>query len=532
MAMKKNLSPAKAVPNHKKLKEARKMQYGKDYPAYELFARIWGWDGYEADHKQAVKQLAKYIEKEERKTNTEKQRPRDPELQFYVGVAYLSNWIPCEDSDAYALDWFERSSQQGSDKGALGVGYLMEINSGTDKDTYRKMVDQYTQSAKQGNMYAQYRLAKILHQWDPDNPRLVQMLMNAADAGYEPAKTLLTKINQRPQKEKAKVVSARDYDDLNAKIQKLLDMASENLLISRRMEQKLDALQSSMNGMWDDLRRTEAEHERYITELQQSVNNALKEAIALPRPKGSNPDIMVDAEKFMALIFREDWRKPDRLCDESCDALVTAHVLMSVAEELRITNFSGIVITAVWALEYECRRRFRDAFDRYLESLGVQQMQIRADRMNLKYNKKEDNAEFTLGSTYYVVNPFGLKKCRDFETASEFDAFAEACGLLSAAAKKIKKDRKYKDAGMVFWDYWIPGYRDSDGYNMSFTRILYELNEKYRVPAAHAELVSREAAAECCKMLGITEVHQDMNSVTGALKTLLWLTAPLDESEK
>lgn len=529
MAIKKNRSSAEATPSHKKLKEARKMQYGKDYPAYELFARIWGWDGFEAEPKQAVKQLAKYIEKEEQKARAEKQRPQNAELQFYVGIAYLSNWIPCEDSRAYAMEWFEKSSGQGSDKGALGVGYLLETDSDMGRDSYKKMLDQYTLSAKQGNVYAQYRLAKILHQWEPDSPRLVQMLMNAADTGYQPAKKLLEEINRQPAKTKSKEISVRDYDDLNEKLQKLLDMASENLLISRRMEQKLDMLQSSMNGMWDDLRAAEAEHANQITELQKSVNDALKEAIQLPRPKGSNPDIMVDAEKFMALIFREDWRKPDRLCDESCDALVTAHVLMSVAEELKITNYSGIVITAVWALEYECRRRFRDAFDRYLESLGVQQMQIRADRMNLKYNKKEDNAEFTLGSTYYVVNPFGLKKCKDFETASEFDAFAEACGLLSAAAKKIKKDKKYKDAGMVFWDYWIPGYRDSDGYNMSFTRILYELNEKYRVPAAHAELVSREAAAECCKMMGITKAHQDINSVAGALKTLLWLTAPLEE---
>ena len=40
--------------------------------------------------------------------------------------------------------------------------------------------------------------------------------------------------------------------------------------------------------------------------------------------------------------------------------------------------------------------------------------------------------------------------------------------------------------------------------------------------------VGRKEAEVCCDLLGITEAHKKMDNITGALKALLWLTAPLE----
>lgn len=346
---------------------------------------------------------------------------------------------------------------------------------------------------------------------------LVQQLLQE----FRDFKETYRKDQEQGRAEHKKLQQTAERIDKNTRHIEKIVVGNQELLISLDVSVKI--LQSSLQGMWSELKKTEAAFREKLDELQKQVQSQLNR---IPQEELKN------AEEFMALIFLGDWRKPGRLSNESCDALVAARVLMKAAENLGVKNYAGVVISAVWALEYECRRRFRDAFDSYLESLGVQQAQIRAERMHLTYNEQEHNAKFTLGSTSYVVNPFKLKKRQDFVKASEFDAFADNYGLLSAEAKKIKKDMRYPAAGMVFWNYWIPGYQDSRGYNMSFTSILRELNDKYRVPAAHAKQVSKEDAAACCRIMGITEAHKDINSVAGALKILLWLTAPLDEPTK
>ena len=202
MTYKKENTASRKSPSRWQLSEARSGQYKGDYRFYKLFAQIWGWDGVKAKPEKAVNKLCKYIRREERKHPVKRQRPRDPELQFAVGVAYLSGWIPDEKYQNKAAMWFARSYEQGCDKGALGTGYIYERGMAeSDPVTdYEHMVKAYTDAAKQKNVYAQYRLAKILYDVDPDNPRLTQLLFNAVDADYTPAKELMEKVNRHPRK--------------------------------------------------------------------------------------------------------------------------------------------------------------------------------------------------------------------------------------------------------------------------------------------------------------------------------------------
>ena len=57
----------------------------------------------------------------------------------------------------------------------------------------------------------------------------------------------------------------------------------------------------------------------------------------------------------------------------------------------------------------------------------------------------------------------------------------------------------------MFQEYELPGIKiEADAHGVTFESCIIYLNNNYRIPAAHAE---------------------------GALKYLLWLTAPLEESE-
>ena len=297
-------------------------------------------------------------------------------------------------------------------------------------------------------------------------------------------------------------------EDISKDIKQILPIVPiipETHRIVVRQEYALQTLQSSLNSMWAEMREAEEEFREKLQDLQREIEDNLNRV-----PK----EEVAEAEKFMSVLFKDDWRKPDRLCNESCDALVTAHVLMKVADMLEIRNYAGIVITAVWALEHECRRRFRDSFDRYLASINIPEGE-RASRMNIKPGR-DGSPEYTLGSVSYVVN------------SPDFDAFSKATGLLSPIAEKERVKMRYSDAQMI-WKYWLPGTRDSvSGKGKSFQSMIMMLNNDYRIPAAHAKDVGREEAEKCCHLLGITEAHTKMNNIAGALKALLWLTSPLE----
>ena len=84
----------------------------------------------------------------------------------------------------------------------------------------------------------------------------------------------------------------------------------------------------------------------------------------------------------------------------------------------------------------------------------------------------------------------------------------------------------------MFQEYELPGIKtEADAHGVTFESCIIYLNNNYRIPAAHAEEVTRQKAVECYNLLGITTAHQEVNHVEGALKYLLWLTAPLEESE-
>ena len=273
---------------------------------------------------------------------------------------------------------------------------------------------------------------------------------------------------------------------------------NKELLIS--LDISVRVLQSSLQGMWSELKKTEEKFHKELDELKKQTQNQLN---SIPREELEN------AEKFMAMIFLGDWREPSRLSNESCDALVAAHVLMKAAENMGVKNYAGIIITAVWALENECRRRF---FHRYISYLKKQKLPI----PEILY--KNGELEFTLGKLYKITQ------------TPEFESFARNL-LISEVAKRDAvpyinrlKGQSPEKVTFAFTDYHIRG-----GVKNGFTRVVGDIAFKYRNKAAHAENLTHAEANECYDMLGITEAHQDMNSVTGALKALLWLTAPLDE---
>ena len=311
--------------------------------------------------------------------------------------------------------------------------------------------------------------------------------------------------------------------------EQLKQTSNENLQVTRSVKKtaqdnqeliinlgvSIGNLQSSLDTMWSELQAAEEEIKQQLCDLKTETEQYLR---------GISEDKLAQAEAFMALIFGGDWRKNSRLCNESCDALVAAHVLMAEADKIGIKNYAGIVITAVWALEHECRRRFYVNFDRYLESIGVKAAE-RPARMRLA----DGGGRFTLGSVCYVTY------------SNDFNQFSKAKNLLSEVAKREQRKKGYDDAKMI-WKYYLPGIKGPDGKGQSFSDVVRKLNDDYRKPAAHANAVSKEHAAACYRMLGITEVKQaakaqkvadaqkDIIHIQGALKALLWLTAPLEES--
>lgn len=457
----------------------------------------------------------------------EDRNPFDPDLQFLVGVAYLSGWFPCKNSVEEAQRWFRRSASQDSPRGKMGIGYLHEKRLVEYHDEIA-MLSNYSFAAARHYAPAQYRLAQYYHrQTNPNRVQIRDLLTDSAIQQYEPAKYMLAELYPETIHDvEYREIYGDDWAAL-ARMQKesgtglyapaertTKDYLLEILETLQRVVHALMILQSSLNSMWAELREADAENSDKLDILQQQMNKTLQKAVSVEFAPVTHKAIE-DAEAFMSVLFKGDWRNSARLCDASCDALVTAYVLMKVADMLEIRNYSGIVITAVWALEHECRRRFRDAFDSYLVSMDVPKEE-RVFRMNLQKLGKDGHPEYSLGSIKYVVK------------APDFEAFSKATNLLSPAAERERVKKGYSD-GQMIWGYWLPGTWDPISKNgKTFQSILITLNQDYRIPAAHAEEVGREKAEECCDLLGITEAHKKMDSIAGALKALLWLTAPLE----
>lgn len=549
--------------DRKKHRKKLERSFRKDFLYYDIFSQLWGWDEYNgnSDPEKAIQRLRQAMQNQQ-DLDIRCKRPLNGDLQFQVGVAYLNGWLPCKNSLEEAWRWFRRSEKRGSPRGKMAIGYMHEKQLIAKHDEIA-MLSNYTSAAAEGYAPAQYRLALYYQkQSNPDREQIKDLLTDAAAQEHTPAKYLLAELYPetvynmeyreiygyewaelaRKQKESSTGLYApkEEQDDDNnladlmkethdnvKRILPIVPVVIDNNEILRRVEISVQMLQSSLNTMWTELRQDNA---KAAEKWKQLMDRDLQKA-ASPQWASDTYLAKEDAEAFMSVLFKGDWREPGRLCDASCDALVTAYVLMKMADKLALSNYSGIVITAVWALEHECRRRFRDAFEKHLASLKVPEEEM-ASRMNLK-SDKDGNIEFTLGSTYYVVNPFKLENVWQFTKPSEFDSFAKTCDFLSTTAKEVQKRRHYPDAGMVFWDYWIPGTEKSGKKNtkvtgQSFTQILYTLNKNYRIPAAHAMEVGRKEAEVCCDLLGITEAHKKMDNITGALKALLWLTAPLE----
>lgn len=495
----------------------------------EAFSDIWGWNVLRCNPEDGIRDLKRYVKAQQRRP-PEKRHPYNPELQFLLGVAYLSDWIPCKNPAKKAETWFRRSADQDYPPALMAIGYLNEKGLSNCSDE-TIMLNYYLKAAEAGNAAAQYRLASFLHNMPNGDPvEIKELLTDAASQEYKPARFLLAElypetvhnskyreiygddweeISRRQKEQRIGLYNPYQKDEqptwlkqmliyiseciqrMQAEFQRTQHAAETAADTALRIEVAVMMQQATLEEMWTEIRSNNSKIAQNLSDLQQ---RALEKAGAEKKKQ---------AEEFLAILFGDDWRTPGRLCKESCDALVDAHVLMSVAEENEISNYAGIVITALWALEHETRRRFYFDFFCYLQA-----NEISIPRCMHLGGKPENKLGFTLGSISDIVH------------CPEFEEFAQRI-LLSEAAKNIQQDKRYRYAGWVFSRYNLPGIE------MTFTNLVNILRDEYRNEAAHGNLLTREQAIECCDLLGITNVHSDLNKIEGALKALLWLTAPV-----
>lgn len=321
-----------------------------------------------------------------------------------------------------------------------------------------------------------------------------------------------------------------------------LDTVQENVLQIRKIT---EGIQHSQKKLWEDLlNETAGEKQKiHIRQLQSETENALAE---ITREQGSALD---NEEKFLALIFGSDWRNEERLCNTACDSLVTARTLMRYGNKVGITNYSGIIITAVASLEIETRRRFFDAYVGYLEEQGTSPQNFPE---NLTRHKRTDGSfYYTLGALKYILsprvkgkNPAGEARTRYSDKGEPFyfdnrvDDFLRD-RIMSQYAKEVQKKFCYDRENKVF-QFYIPA-----GSEQSFIGLVDTIRKKYRNKAAHADMcvLTREDAEECCGVLGIqigeeryaqlvsqessAQAQKDLLNIEGLLKELLRLTKPL-----
>lgn len=321
-----------------------------------------------------------------------------------------------------------------------------------------------------------------------------------------------------------------------------LDTVQENVLQIRKIT---EGIQRSQKKMWEDiLTETAGERQKiHIRQLQSETEHALAE---ITREQGSE---LENAEKFLALIFGSDWRNEERLCNAACDSLLTARVLMQYGNKVGITNYSGIIITAVAALEIETRRRFFDAFVGYLEEQGTESQNFPE---NLTRHKRTDGSfYYTLGALKYILsprvkgkNPAGEARTRYSDKGEPFyydnrvDNFLRDC-MMSQYAKEIQKVCGYDRENKVF-QFYIPV-----GCELSFVGLVDLVTKNYRNKAAHADMriLTRADAEKCCSVLGVqideeryallvsqessAQAQKDLLNIEGLLKELLRLTKPL-----
>lgn len=322
----------------------------------------------------------------------------------------------------------------------------------------------------------------------------------------------------------------------------------------RSAKEILEGIQKAQKQMWQELLASEApgkEQGRYIQQLQMQMTGALAKISS----RYDSP--LEQEEKYLRLIFGSDWRNESRLCNTSCDHLLTAQVLMRYGSKIGIPNYAGIIITAISALETETRRRFFDEYVKYLEEQHTKPEDFPA---NLTYHKKADGSfYYTLGSLKYILSA----KVNGENTLSDEMAGQNAPGrtlytpdgdpyyydnrvddflskrIMSEYAKSIQKNPAYDRAYKVF-QYYVPA-----GSDQSFVDCVNTINFTYRNKSAHADeaAMTREAAEKCCTILGIgisaeryaqlekaggnEQSQKELLGIEGLLKELLRLTKPL-----
>lgn len=470
-----------------------------DNQFYDIFARIWGWDGRRSAPQKAVKQLNELV--------SQKIKPTDRELKFFLGVAYLSGWILCKRPEAKAARLFEKTA--GYFRSMMALGYFYERGLGGYPKDPDAMLAWYCKAAKYEYSPARYRLAVIELISKGPNLRSTRLLRQAAKAGYEPAEELLEQLKDRQKWEQEDLEACLPIDKESA----IWDFSPKCTYQERYGEEDTaEDIQSDstvdVEQMKDDLIRELSarirEMEDQLVRLQQEIKRLID---TVPVSEKENE------EKFLSVLFKDKWRNPEGLSEESCDALVDARTLMKTADRLGIKNYAGIVITAVSSLEIETRRRFFDLYIEYLKAQGKKEAQYPT---SLLYNRDRDGElYYTLGSFWHIV-----KNVSD----SVFDSFLRET-LLSESAKRTVSDMQYQYAGEIIRDYEFPNI------GKTFADIVCHVKSDYRNEAAHGHSMSREQAATCCDILGITgseDAHAQLNEIEGALQALLWLTAPLE----
>lgn len=591
----------------------------KDYLYHDMFSQLYGWDGYKdkSDPDEAKERLRKAVKKS---------APTYARYQFQLGVAYLNNWITRNkwESVRKAVECFELSARQDCPEGLLALGYCHEMGIGKYPKDRQKKLEKYKMAAEKGNIVALYRLA--LDEYDnggvtPDYNKIEEYIRGIN--GYKPAEELLQKVREeRNRHEIIKALITAGYSEKNntelmsvisslgKEVKQLKEIIVESNLEPHLME-RLDSIEKRIIGQdpknseeWKKLSANVSLCSQEIIELKKDIENnhsetmaelsMLKKAmfdatdriwnevLAVRTDIAEYAELKAEAdtalskldetaleeeEKYLSLIFGEYWRNPRYLCDDSCEALISAQALMRYGSAVGIKSYAGIIIYVVGVLELETRRRFHDEFFAYLGKAGKKIEDMPAVLTKEKGEYDLVKGDYTLGNIKYLLdkpdeelnaelNGFEMRgKTRDPKRLTDIQKvwlnnFLDKV-LLSEdaksymARKETSNKKKGKDnktgkplgnANKIFNNYKL------NNSSLPFTTAVVKINRKYRIDSAHAKKNMEEKdARECCEMLGIyisaetclklkndKEAEKELVNVGGLLKQLFWLTKPLE----
>ena len=453
-----------------KQKKFRRMT---DQRYYDAFAEIWGW-GVPKKPENGKRLLNKLI--------TEDKKPKNSLLRYHLGLAYLNGFMGWEEKELRALEWFCQSSND------------LCVNGWRAK---RLLLKQIREEAKKGDKIAQYYLA-VYWNWHRiiGRRRRDRWLRKSIHQKYLPADELWRRTHD---------IIGPTKNEFNAGIENLSMLSNKTLrkvaelgekIDSRYIEtlEKVTALGDKFDILNEDQRALHKEVQAFFADMEERVIDIARETPEATWKKH---------EKKLSDIFREGWSN-GQLHDNSKESLISAYVLLEYAEEQKLGDFRGIVISVTSVLERELKARFCDGFRTYLEEQGCE----------IPCSLKKT---FTLGSFFYIICNDIYKREMDGTTSrtpksdDELKQIDDYLETIVTEGKKQTADDRYSD---IFIKY---------GGNNSFSSRVKKVLNKYRNPAAHTEASTHKSAKNC---VDFVVAGSEIENVVGLLYELLQLTQP------